>query len=109
MHAQLLSHSVMSDSLQLHGLQPTRLLCLWDFPGKNTGVGCHFLLQGIYLTQGSNLSLLILLHYGFFTTVPLAATATAAKSLQSCPTLCDAIDASYRLLKGLSRVLSIKD
>ena len=35
-----------------------RLLCPWDFPGKNTGVGCHFLLQGNFLTQGSNLSLL---------------------------------------------------
>ena len=34
------------------GLQPTRLLCPWDFPGKNTGVGCHFLLQGIFLAQG---------------------------------------------------------
>ena len=40
--------------LQPHGLWPTRLLCPWDFPGKNTGVGCHFLLQGIFLTQGSN-------------------------------------------------------
>ena len=35
-----------------------RLLCSWDFPGKNTGVGCHFLLQGIILTQGLNLCLL---------------------------------------------------
>ena len=35
-----------------------RFLCLWDFPGKNTGVGCHFLLQGIFLTQGFNLGLL---------------------------------------------------
>ena len=41
--------------LRLHGLQPTRLLCPWNFPGKNTGVGCYFLLQGIFLTQGSNL------------------------------------------------------
>ena len=32
----------------------TRLLCLWDFPGKNIRVGCHFLLQGIFPTQGSN-------------------------------------------------------
>jgi len=39
------SCSLVSDSLQLHGLQPTRLLCPWDFPGKSTGVGCHFLLQ----------------------------------------------------------------
>ena len=38
--------SVMSDSLQPHGLSPTRLLCLWISPGKNTGVGCHSLLQG---------------------------------------------------------------
>ena len=44
----------MSDSLRPHGLQPARLLCLWDFPGNNTGVGCHFLLQGIFPTQGSN-------------------------------------------------------
>ena len=34
------------------------LLCLWDFPGKNIGVGCHFLLQGIFPTQGSNVGLL---------------------------------------------------
>ena len=37
---------------------PLRLLCPWDSPGKNTGVGCHFLLQGIFPTQGSNLGLL---------------------------------------------------
>ena len=37
-----------------HGLQPARLLCPWDFPGQNTGVGRHALLQGIFLTQGSN-------------------------------------------------------
>ena len=41
-----------------HGLWPIRLLCPWGFPGKNTGVGCHFFLQGIFLTQGSNLCLL---------------------------------------------------
>ena len=37
--------SVVSDSVQPHRLQPTRLPCPWDSPGKNTGVGCHFLLQ----------------------------------------------------------------
>ena len=42
--------------LRLHGLQPSRLLCPWDFPGKNTGVGCHLLFQGIFLIQDSNLS-----------------------------------------------------
>ena len=40
--------------LQPHGLWPARLLCPWDSPGKNIGVGCHFLLQGIFPTQGSN-------------------------------------------------------
>ena len=48
----------MPDSLWPHGLQPTRLLCSWDFPGKGTGVGCHFLLQGIFPTQGLNPGLL---------------------------------------------------
>ena len=37
--------SVVSDSVRPHRWQPTRLLCPWDSPGKNTGVGCHFLLQ----------------------------------------------------------------
>ena len=39
------SCSVASDSLQSRGLQPTRLLCPWDFPGKSTGMGCHCLLR----------------------------------------------------------------
>ena len=52
------SRSVVSNSLQLHGLEPTRFFCLWNSPGKNTGVGCHSLLQGIFLTQGSNSCLL---------------------------------------------------
>ena len=37
--------SVMSDSVRPHRLQPNRLLCPWDSPGKNTGMDCHFLLQ----------------------------------------------------------------
>ena len=45
------SRSVTSDSLRPHGL------CPWNSPGQNTGVGCHFLLQGIFPTQGSNLGL----------------------------------------------------
>ena len=52
--------SVVSDALWPYGLWPTRLLCPWDSPGKNTGVGCHFFLQGIFPTQGSNPHLL---HY----------------------------------------------
>ena len=50
--------SVVSASSWPHGLYPSRLLCPWDFPGKTTGVGCHFLLWGIFLTQGSNVCLL---------------------------------------------------
>ena len=42
----MLSCSLMSDSLQLLRLQSSRLLCLWTFPGKNTEVGCYFLLEG---------------------------------------------------------------
>ena len=60
--------SVASNSLQAYGLWPTGLLCPWDFPGKITGVGCHFLLQGIFPVLGSNL--LLLLDRGFFTTEP---------------------------------------
>ena len=58
----------MSDSVQPHRWQPTRLPRPWDFLGKNTGVGCHGLLP--------------------------AAAAAAAKSLQSCPTLCEPKDDS---------------
>ena len=44
------SPSVVSDSLGPRGLQPARLLCPWDSPGKTTGVGCHFLLDVIIIT-----------------------------------------------------------
>ena len=50
----------MSDSLRPHGLEPAKFLCPWDFPGRNTGMGCHFILQGIFLE--SNLIFLWLLH-----------------------------------------------
>ena len=56
----LLSHSVLSNSLQPHGLQPARFVCPLDFPSKNNGVGCHILLQGIFSTQEWNPGLL---HY----------------------------------------------
>ena len=51
-----LGGSVMSDPLRSHGVQPTRLFCLWNFSGKITGVGCHYRLQRVFLTQGSNIS-----------------------------------------------------
>ena len=46
------------ESLQPHGLWPARLLCPWDSPARNTGVGCYFLLLGIFPTQGLKLGLL---------------------------------------------------
>ena len=52
------SLSVVSNSCDPMDWEPTRLLCPWDSPGKNTGVGCHCLLQGIFPTRGSNLGLL---------------------------------------------------
>ena len=57
------AHIYVVDQLLTHvqvfcRLQPARLLCPWDFLGKNSGVGCHFLLQGIFLTRGLNLGLL---------------------------------------------------
>ena len=74
--------SVVAGSLWTNGLvhKPTRFLWPWDTPDKNTGVGCHILLQGIFLTQGLNLHLLSCIvgrvFYpciagGFFTTKPL--------------------------------------
>ena len=54
--------SVMSNSLRPFRLWPAKLLCPWDSPGKNTVVGCHALLQGIFMTQGLNPHLLQLLH-----------------------------------------------
>ena len=51
------SCSVTSETLQSHGLGPTRLIHPQNSLGKNTEVGCHFLFQGIFLTQGSNLGL----------------------------------------------------
>ena len=53
-----ISLSVMSDSLGPHGLQHIRLLCPWTSPGKNTGEGCHSLLQEIFPVQGWNSGLL---------------------------------------------------
>ena len=117
----------MSDFFETMG----RLFCLWDFPGKNTEVRCHFFPQGIFATQGLNSSLLhcrqILYHLSHYSAIrknermPFAATwmdldivilsevsqkqkkkqisyinaaAAAAKSLRSCPTLCDPMDGS---------------
>ena len=52
------SHSVVSNPLRPHGLKLARLLCPWNCPSKNTEVGSHSLLQGMFPTQGSNPGLL---------------------------------------------------
>ena len=59
------SCSVVSDSSRPHGLQPARLLCPWDFPGKSTGVGCHCLLQKTSLVLLILLFSFISLHCSF--------------------------------------------
>ena len=59
----------MSDSVRSHRQKPTRLPCPWDSPGKNTGVGCHFLLQCMKVRSESEVA-------------------------QSCPTLSDPTDCS---------------
>ena len=73
-HATTKVASVVSDSMQPHGLQPFRLIRPWDSPGKNTGAGCHFLLQCMKVKSESEVA-------------------------QSCPTLSDPMDCS---LPGLS-------
>ena len=60
---------VVSDSVRPHRRQPTRLPCPWDSPGKNTGVGCHFLLQCMKVKRESEVA-------------------------QSCPTLSNPMDCS---------------
>ena len=108
----------MSNSVQPHRRQPTRLPCPWDSPGKNTGVGCHFLLQYMKVKSESEVSQSCLTLgnpmdcrlpgssiHGIFQARVLesgaiafsestGAAASAAKSLQSCPTLCNPIDGS---------------
>ena len=70
----------MSDSVRPHRRQPTRLPCLWDSPGKNTGVSCHFLLQCMKVKSESEVT-------------------------QSCPTLSDPMDCSLpgSSIHGFSR------
>ena len=62
-HTFMLSRFSGVKSIWPCGLQPARLLCPWDSLGKNTGEGCHALLQGIFLTQRLNPHFLCLLHW----------------------------------------------
>ena len=69
--------SVVSDSVRPHRRQPTRLLCPWDSPGKNTGMTCHFLLQCMKVKSESEVDQVVYL-----------------KVTQSCPTPSDPMDCS---------------
>ena len=85
--------------MQSHGLQRTRLLCPWNSPGKNTRVGNHSLLQGIFPTQGSTLGLLycrqILQHLSHQGSLSKVLSSVQFSSVaQACPTLCDPMNCS---------------
>ena len=86
--SESVSHSVLSDLCDPCGLKPASLLCPWNSPGSYTGVGCHSLLQGIFLTQGLNLGPLhcrqILYHLSH-----QEHPNSKVKVAQWCPTLCD--------------------
>ena len=84
MHAKTLQ--LCSTLCKPTGLQPTRLLCPWDFPSKNTRVGCSALFQGIFLTHGSNPCLLHLLHWqaGSLPLAPPGKTHVCMLSCCSC-------------------------
>ena len=83
------SHSVVPHCLGLHALWPTRLLCPWNFPGKNTGVGCHFL----HLLH-CRWILYCLSHWGNPQEIILSMPCYCVHLLQLCPTLYGPIDCS---------------
>ena len=86
------SRSVVSDSLRPHRLQPTRLLCPWNFSGMNTGVGSHSFLQQIFSTQGSNPGLLHcrqILYRLNYQGSPGMVSIQFISVAQLCPTLCN--------------------
>ena len=70
----------MSNFLRPRGLWPTRLFCSWDFPGKNTGMGCHFHFQGIILTDPG------IKHY--------ISVIRISEVTQLCPTFCNPMNCS---------------
>ena len=90
----------MSYSLRLCGLQPTRLLCPGDNSGKNTGVGCHALFQGIFLTQ--DLCLLHLLHWQV-SSVPLGPPGKPTQCIDT--KLCIFYDSLLRMTTHWLRIL----
>ena len=115
----------MSDSMLPHSWQPTRLPCPWDSPGKNAGMGCHFLLQCMKMKSESEVAQLCPTSsdpmecslpgssvHGIsqarvleWVAISFSNACMHAKSLQSCLTLCDPMDSSPpgSLSTGFSR------
>ena len=89
----------MSDSVRPHRRQPTRLPRPWDSPGKNKGVGCHFLLQCMKMKSESEVSQSCLtLHDPMDCSLPGSSvhgiSVQFSSAAQSCPTLCDPMNRS---------------
>ena len=95
-----------------HGLKSARLIWPWDLSGKNIGMDCHFLLQGIFLSQGSNSCLLCFLywHEDYLPLICLQFSSVA----QSCPSVCDPMNHStpglpvHHQLRSSPRLTSIE-
>ena len=93
---------MVSNSVRPHRRQPTRLPCPWNSPGKNTGVGCHFLLQCMKVKRESEVAQSCpTLNDPMDCSLPGSsihgisqARVLECKLLQSCPTLCDTMDCS---------------
>ena len=93
------SRSVESDPQRPHGLQPSRLLCPRDFPGKSTGVGCHCLLRAptLYYSQTPPPPSKIIhiyvvcVHYSYMINIFMSIKILSVRA-QSCPILCNPMD-----------------
>ena len=98
--------SVVSNSLRPRGLQPARLLCPWDSPDKNTGVGCHSHLQQIFPTQGSNPHLLCLLHCRQIEPLGQAAMEKTQSQIPASPfTICINLNIFWKNFIGRSALI----
>ena len=111
----------MSDSVRPHGLQSTRLLRPWDSPGKNTGVGCHFLLQCMKVKVKSFSHVRLLAtpwtaayqappFIGFsgqqyWSRVPLPSPVDICYTISTCILRCEAIIFPSTLIKNFTEVL----
>jgi len=98
-----------SCSVTKSGLYPASLLCPWDFPGKNTGMGCHFLLQGIFPTQGLNPHLMCLLHWQV-DSLPLSHPGTssplAEEGMRPCSHRCQYSALVYSFIHSFNKYLA---